>query len=193
VTDFAARLEQVSREDMLADPQVLTRTLVGAQSLFGLDAVVVPVERVEVAAEAVRRLRALLGDRAALVALLPDPELELANALDLQHVDVVAVTADEPEPDRLAPLWNVARYYSAATWLVCPRGSAEAARAGADAVAVWEGAGPDELLAAGARRVGVAVEPGAPPPPLPAGGFHTTAGELPADADVDWFREVARS
>jgi hypothetical protein len=195
VTDFAVRLEQVTREEMLADPQVLTRTLVGAQSLFGLDAVVVPVEpaRADVAAEAVRRLRTLLGERAALVALLPAPSLELANALDLQHVDVVAITAGEVEADRLAPVWNVARYFSAATWLVCPRGSADAARAGADAVAVWEGATPDELLAAGARRVGVMIEPGGARPPLPEGGFHTTAGELPADTDVDWLREVASS
>lgn len=194
LTNFAARLEQVSREEMLTDPQVLTRTLIGAQALFELDAVTLPVERAQLAAaaEAVQRLRVLVGERAALVVLLPAPELELANALGLQHADAVGVVTAEVDPNRLTPLWNVARYYAAPTLLVCPRGSTEAARAGADAIAVWEGATAEELLAAGARRVGVAIAPGGELPPLPEGGFYTTAGDLPADTDVDWFRQIAR-
>jgi hypothetical protein len=195
VTDFAARLEQVSREEMLADPQTLTRTLVAAQALFDLDAVALPVERAHLAsaAEGVRRLRVLLGERAALIVLLPAPELELANALGLEHVDALGVLAAEVEPDRLAPLWNVARYYAVPSLLICPRGSTDAARAGADAVAVWEGATAEELLTAGARRAGVAIAPGGEPPPLPAGGFYTTAGELPRETDVDWFQRIARA
>ena len=195
VTDLAARLEQVSREEQLAaDPQTLTRTLAGAQALFGLDAVVLTVERAQLAAavEAVQRLRVLLGERAALVVLLPGPELELANAIGLQHVDALGVIADEAGPERLTPLWNVARYYAAPSLLVCPRGSTDSARGGADAVAVWAGATAEELLAAGARRVGVAIAPGGEPPPLPPGGFYTTAGELPAGTDVEWFHRIAR-
>lgn len=194
LTDFAARLEQVSREEMVTEPQALTRTLVGAQALFDLDAVSLPVERAHLAAaaEAIQRLRTLLGERAALVALLPAPELELANALGLQHVDALGVIAAEEEPDRLVPLWNVARYYAVPSVLLCPRGTTEAARAGADAVAVWEGATAEELLAAGARRAGVTIAPGGEPPPLPPGGFYTTAGELPPDTDVDWFHRIAR-
>ena len=181
-TDFAVRLEQVTREELLADPQTLTRTLLGFQALFGLEAVVVPVEReaVAVAAEAIARLRTLLGDRAAIVALLPGPELGSANALGLQHVDIVAVRADEPEPEDLAPLWNVARYYAAPTLLVTQGADA----AGADAVVSLSGA-----VASGSARMGVLVEPGGPLPPLPDGGFYTT-WELPADTDVDAFREL---
>jgi hypothetical protein len=195
VTDFAARLQQVSRAEMLADPQTLTRTLVAAQALFDLDAVALQVDRAHLAtaAEAARRLRVLLGERAALVVLLPAPELELARALELEHVDVLGVLAADVEPDGLAPLWNVARYYAVPSLLVCPRGTTAAAGAGADAVAVWDGATAKELLAAGAPRAGVPIAPGGEPPPLPAGGFYITAGELPAEADVDWFHRITRA
>ena len=42
-------------------------------------------------------------------------------------------------------------------------------------------------------RMIVPIAPGGEPPPLPAGGFYTTAGEDPAEADVDWFHRIART
>lgn len=126
---------------------------------------VVPAE-VGAAAEGIARLRALLGERAAIVALLPEPGLDLANALGLQHVDVVAVRA-QPDHPGLEPLWNVARYYSAATLLLHG----------------------EEVTAPAGSRVGVLVEPGSEPPPLPEEGFYTTR-ELPAETDVEAFHTL---
>jgi hypothetical protein len=165
-TAFFARLEQVSREELAADPQALVRTLVAAQRLFGLDAVVVPAEA-PAAAEAIARLRIVLGGGAAIVALLPEPRLELATALGLEHVDVVSVCA-QPGDEDLDPLWNVARYYSAATLLVTADG---------------------RVSAPAGDRVGVLAEPGLEPPALPDGGFYTTR-ELPSGTDVEAFHAL---
>lgn len=200
-TDFAARLEQVTRTEMLADPNVLTRALLGLQWLFGLDALVllVEVDSAPVWAEAIHRLRILVGDRAALAVVLDGAGLGVANALGLEQVDVLGVLeralldgdGAAELADRLTPLWNVARYYAVPSVFVAARAPAAAAEVGADAVVVWEGASAAELLAAGARRAGHSLLAGEAVPPLPPGAFVTTAGELPADTDVDWFRETA--
>lgn len=79
-TGFAARLEQVDPPRLWQDAGALTRTLLGLEGLFGLDAVVVEVppdvlaeRRLATVADGVARLRALLDERAALVLALPGP------------------------------------------------------------------------------------------------------------------------
>ena len=79
-TEFAARLEQVQARELWDDAGLLTRTLMGLQALFGLEAVVVDVplvalhpDRVPTVADGVARIRALVGDRAALVLAVPGP------------------------------------------------------------------------------------------------------------------------
>ena len=79
----------------------------------------------------------------------------------LAVVELVPVTADDPQPleDALAPVWNTARYYAAASLLVAAEGPAELGDTGADAVAVWTGASPHELAARGVRHVGAPMSP----------------------------------
>ena len=232
-TAFAARLEQVEPLQMWDDAGILTRTLMGLDALFGLDAIVVNVpvaalapDRLGTVADGLGRLRALLDDQAALVLALPGPltlaaaagrdraldtleslGAEILDALKLlgpEHADCLAVvelvpvTADDPQPldDALAPVWNTARYYGAASLLVAAEGPAELGDTGADALVVWSGASPHELAARGVRHVGAPISPpfqaGEAPelPPLPAGGFFTTCGELAATTDIDWFHNV---
>ncbi len=256
-TDFAARLEQVEPLQMWQDAGVLTRTLVGLQALFGLDAIVVDVpvaalveDRLERVADGLARLRTLLAQRAALVLALPGPLTRAAAAgrdrapetledlgaeithaaklLGAEHADCLAavelapVRADDVQPleDALAPLWNIARYYSAASLLVAAEGPVELGDTGADALVVWAGASPRDLAARGARHVGAPIgsrskaapasgppgRPGRPEPPelpeppgrpelpeLPQGGFYTTRGELAADTEIDWLHDVVAS
>lgn len=244
VTDFSARLEQVSRLEMFADPNVLARTLFGAQRLFGHDAILVSLHArlaaetiraeagptagslrgVAVIAEAIHRLRAVAGEHAALVLVVPGPltiarelgargdagdldrlaqdVLELVNTLRPEQLDSLAVLETEPLDDQilqelseaLSALWNLAHYYALPGVLFAAHAGRDAAIIEPDAVAVWAGATPEELLAAGARRVGVPVAPGqrGPLPPLPGGGFYTTAGELPGDVDVESFETLVR-
>src|ERR1700722_14937943 len=73
-TEFAAHLEQVEAQEMWQDAGVLTRTLMGLEALFGLDAIVVDVplaslahDRLRPVADGLARLRTLLADRVALV------------------------------------------------------------------------------------------------------------------------------
>lgn len=238
-TEFGARLEQIARERLRQDPNTLTRALLAAQELFGLDAVVLevppepvadairtddpPGERLAVEHDTIERLRILLGERAGLVLALPGPNtlagllgrratadeldelalaaLEAGKSLDLRHVDALAVVERRPLEKgevgalgaALAPFWNSAVYYSIPSVLVCACAGAEAATVAADAVVVWAGASPEELLEAGARCVGVLLRPGtdAVLPPLPLGGFYTTAGELPAETEIEWVKAVA--
>ena len=200
-TAFAARLEQVEPLQMWDDAGILTRTLMGLDALFGLDAIVVNVpvaalapDRLGTVADGLGRLRALLDDQAALVLALPGPltlaaaagrdraldtleslGAEILDALKLlgpEHADCLAVvelvpvTADDPQPldDALAPVWNTARYYGAASLLVAAEGPAELGDTGADALVVWSGASPHELAARGVRHVGAPISP-----PLPSG------------------------
>jgi hypothetical protein len=205
--DFCARLEQTTRAELLTDPSLLTRGLLGAQELFGFDAIVIALapdelEARPVVAEAVHRLRVLAADRAAVGLLLPGGRevdlLEEANAIGPQNLDLLGVVeprlggeAEAAElASALAPLWNVARYYAVPSLFAAAHGGPEAAALGSDAVSVWSGARPDELLAAGARRVGVPLRPEDAAPELPPGGFYTTAGELPAETDLDWLHAV---
>jgi hypothetical protein len=92
----------------------------------------------------------------------------------------------------LTTLWNVARYYSLAGFLVASSGDARLAGSGADAVTVWAGATAGELLARGAPRAGVPITPGSPGPlePCPPGGFYTTAGEIPSNTAVSDVKDL---
>jgi hypothetical protein len=226
-TELAARLEQVDPERLIEEPNALTRALLGLQELFRLEAIVleVPADTLPRAggavAEGLKRLRALLGERAAVVLALPGPRtiaavadepptaealdrfgselLAAAASLEPQHADCLAVLERVEVRDEeiaaldeaLTPLWNAARYYSLPSLLVLARAGRAAAGSGANAVAVWEGATGAELVQAGARRVGIPVTVGAAsPPPLPPGGFWTTAGELPAQTEVEWLHEL---
>ena len=190
-TAFAARLDQVDADALWQDPGALTRALMSLDALFGLDAIVVDVPRAALRSDAlsgiadgVARLRALLGDRAALVLALPGPLtqsglggattgeleergdelLEAAKRLGPEHADCLAIVerapvgSDDAQPldDALAPLWNTARHYSVASLLLAAEGGLELADTGADAVSVWSGVSPQELAARGARCVGCA-------------------------------------
>ncbi len=228
-TRFAARLEQVDPDSLWRDPGVLTRALLGLEALFGLDAIVVDVPPVALrvdalapVADGVARLRALLGDRTALVLAVPGPLtlgdpgrsrapegldevaaglLEAVNQLGPAHADCLAVVErtrvggdDAPLLDEaLAPLWNIARHYATASLLVAAEGGIELADTGADAVTVWSGISPEELAAGGARHVGWPIDPSSPAPVLretPPGGFYTLRGELPAETEIDWLRQL---
>ena len=232
-TEFAAHLEQVEAQEMWQDAGVLTRTLMGLEALFGLDAIVVDVPvaslaqgRLRPVADGLARLRTLLADRVALVLALPGPLtcaaaagrdrspetledlgaeiLASFKALGPEHADCLAtverapVTISDAHPldDALAPIWNTARYYTAASMLVVAEGPAELGDTAADALAVWAGPSPQELAARGARHVGVPVDPpsaGVDSPELselPAGGFYTTRGDLAADTQIEAFRHL---
>jgi hypothetical protein len=130
--------------------------------------------------------------------------LDAAKTIGPEHADCLAVIerapvtgADvQPLDDALTPLWNAARYYAAPSLLVAADGPGELADSGADALVVWAGASPHELAARGARRVGAPIEPpsagieAAELPELPAGGFYSTRGELPADTEIEWLHHV---
>lgn len=167
------------------------------------------------AADAIGRLRTVAGDSAALVIALPGPltcsgsgledrEITLedlgdelvqtAQGLGPERADCLAVveraavsSADvEALEDAVTPLWNAARYYSTASLLVATRGVPELGATGADALAVWDGASPQDLAAHGARHVGVAVEPGQSVlPELAQGDFYISRGELPAATNIE--------
>lgn len=143
----AARIQERDWEDFLEDPTQLAngiRDLVDAVAPGG-----VPVSHDDVlleqvspmgalvqgshavaAIEATRRLRQSLGDRAALVAVVPGPArvsksagvdgaaaaeslLELAKALLAAGVDVILVRDEGPELTRLSTLANIARFHQA--------------------------------------------------------------------------------
>jgi hypothetical protein len=125
--------------------------------------------------------------------------LPATNFLQPQLLDGFGVLEDEtPEggmddlSEALAALWNLARYYAVPSMFVSSRGVAATARIGANAISVWEGASPDELVRSGAGRVGVPVATDGPPtaPRLRQGGFYTTAGEIPAQVEVEWVRRL---
>jgi hypothetical protein len=178
--------------------------------------------------EGVHRLRALLGDRAGLVVVLPGPldlaarhgrtptavELEdlassllkVAGHLDPPSFDALGVLEAGPigreGADRLADalgvLWNVARYYSMPSLFVAGEADGSVGRIGSTSVTVWRGADPGALAEDGAR-VGVPISVTGSEggrvvlPSLPAGGFPTTAGEIPAETEVTWIQAVSRA
>jgi hypothetical protein len=245
VTDLAARLSQSSRDELFADAQALTEAFLKVVAVCELDCVVLnlgvelvgeaavgadpgSVRALEVVREGVHRLRALLGDRAGLVVVLPGPldlaashgrspsdvELEdlassllkVAGHLDPPSFDALGVLEAGPigreGADRLADalgvLWNVARYYSMPSLFVAGEADAAVGRIGSTSVTVWRGADPGALAEDGAR-VGVPVtvadnaNEGRVFPPLPAGGFFTTSGEVPAETEVTSMRAVSRA
>jgi hypothetical protein len=170
--------------------------------------------------EGLARLRANAQDRLALAALLPGPStlcrtrrsnvtvdaledtvsglLRLQEYLDPPTLDAIAVLErSELRPsehadirDALATLWNVARYYAIPSMFLAADGGIELAQIGADAVVVWQGATPTELLAEGARRVGIPVADPATFPALLPSGFFTSAGAVPATWDVSTVRRL---
>lgn len=171
--------------------------------------------------EAVHRLRAIWGDRVGMVVLLPGPgtwatsgdrwpsltELEdvvarllaalnflqppLLDGFGVLEEDTPDATVDDLS-ESLAAVWNLARYYAVPSVFVTAHGGTSAARTGADAVAVWDGVAPAELLGAGAQRVGVPLQMAgsASLPDLPEGGFFTTAGEIPATVEVERVQQL---
>jgi hypothetical protein len=171
-----------------------------------------------VVGEAVLRLRASLGDRAGLVLALPGPRtlaeagsveptpdalddlgagiLAAANEIDPHRADCLAIVERAALPDEavdaldeaLSPLWNAARYYALPSLFVAAQAGPAAARIGSDAISIWSGATPDEVAGAGHGPVGVPVDAGSSLPPLPPGGFYTTADDLPADTDLEALR-----
>jgi hypothetical protein len=78
-TEFAARLEQVDPDALWQDANLLTRTLLGLHSLFGLDALVIDVppaalqrDSLEIVDDAIGRLH-VTAQGVALVLALPGP------------------------------------------------------------------------------------------------------------------------
>jgi hypothetical protein len=173
-----------------------------------------------IVSDAIGRLRTTAGDGVALVIALPGPltlaaapgadpaatledlgdELvETAHALRPERADCLAVVeriavsseGAEPLEEALMPLWNAARYYAAASMLVAAEGVPELGETGADAVAVWAGAAPQDLAARGSRHVGFAVDPGQSElPETDQGGFYISRGELPAATQVESLHEL---
>jgi hypothetical protein len=170
--------------------------------------------------EGLQRLRATVEDRVALAVLLPGPltlgraaapdattdrleeavaaSLRLHEYLDATAFDAVGVFELEATPehqladlaDAVSTLWNVARYYAVPSLMVAARGCPELGAIGADAVVVWTGSAPDELLTAGAPRVGVPIADATLLPDLPPGGFFTWPGPLPTTLDVPGIRNL---
>jgi hypothetical protein len=235
--DLAARVASATRAELLADPHLLSLGLRDAVRLCSLDAAVLALRAAElpelaagapptgiahlaVCAEAVSRLRVLLGDSAAITVLLPGPltllgqagrqaspelledtGMRLLNAVTIfgpHQLDTMGVWEEAPTADAaclrkpLAPLWNAASYYSVPSLFAARSGSPGAAAIGARAVTVWGGATPRALVAAGATRIGLPLLPPPAPQPLqlPRNSFLITAGELPAEADTGWLRTV---
>ncbi|MGH9292055.1 MAG: hypothetical protein ACRD0B_00050 [Acidimicrobiales bacterium] len=121
-----------------------------------------------------------------------DAMLGVLHHLGLASAAGVAVMEGRPPAggnaaalgDLLAPVWAVARYYALPSLLVSSEGPAELSGVGADAVVVLAGASPAELLAAGAKRVGVPVSPDEGDlPDLPEGGFYLVRGDMAAGSD----------
>ena len=134
------------------------------------------------------------ADPAAALEDLGDELVETAQALHAERADCLAVvertsvSSDDAEPleEALTPLWNAARYYALASMLLAAEGVPELGETGADAVAVWTGASPWDLVARGSRHVGVAVDPGQSQlPEALEGGFYISRGELPAATEVE--------
>ena len=95
VEAHAARLEQLDDRWPL-DPEAQARMLRAAQALYGLDAVTIGAggqlaARVEIARDVCRRLRPVLGERAAIALVLPGGDAEAAADL------IRALGAEEPE------------------------------------------------------------------------------------------------
>jgi len=122
-----------------------------------------------------------------------------------------AAVADPDVPalaDAVSAFWNVARYYSLPSLLIAAQGTPRLAETGPTAVAAWSGVTAADLLAAGATAAGQPAPSGEPAPsgrpaspgepaspvptPLPPGGFHLTADELPGDWPVDAVRSLIR-
>jgi hypothetical protein len=131
--------------------------------------------------------------------------LRMHETLDPPTHDAVAVLETEAldglseeelivHAEALATIWNVAHYYSLPALLVAARADRRLSEERADAVTVWSGASPEELLAGGASRAGVPVWPplSSPLSPCPPGGFYTTAGEIPSESAVSDVKDLVR-
>ena len=112
-TEFAARLEQVDSAALWDDANLLTRTLLGFHSLFGVDAIVVEPptaalrgDRLATASDSIGRLRTLAGDGVALVIALPGPLTRAVAGIDdrgatLEDLgDELVETAHQLGPER---------------------------------------------------------------------------------------------
>jgi hypothetical protein len=218
---YTARLAQCPVADLLADPGLFARSFTESVAVLGLESLVIeiPVPAAAAAAaggdpggpgcavlrEDLRRLRATLRDRVAIVALLPGPLtlcrelaapptpdrlddlvgglIRLQEYLGPAEFDALCLLERAPVGDPDVPdlagatsaFWNVARHYALPSLLVAAEGTARLAATGATAVAAWSGVTAAGLLAGGAA---VAGEP--PPARLLAGlASGTAAGEPP--------------
>lgn len=126
----AARIQERDWEDFTEDPTELANGLRDLHQAVAPDGLVVSLPELLVeqgligphavaAVEATRRLRASLGDQAALVAALPGPEdfppdalLDLGKEFLAAGVDLLLVFGEDPT-GRLATLANVARFHQA--------------------------------------------------------------------------------
>lgn len=127
--------------------------------------------------------------------------LQVAQLLEPPSLDLLGIVEEETLPpdalgdvvSSLTPLWNAARYYSVPSLFVAADAGPATGGDGSTASARWRGATPEDLLATGTRRVGVPVDVGSSPRlpvPLP-GGFWLSAGEIPADTEVQRMQELA--
>lgn len=145
VNRIAARINQVTPEQMWQDPGILANTLLRSQQLFNLPAITFTLDltaagRTAVVTEAVRRAAQLVGQKAAfnivVTGLLPlatqmgvnsavENALAAVKSLGEAGVDLVAVDGGDlvftDIPAFLNPLWNTVRYYDAEPILVVNR------------------------------------------------------------------------
>jgi hypothetical protein len=127
--------------------------------------------------------------------------LQVAQSLDPPSLDLLGILEEDPlGPEAvgdvvssLSSFWNSARYFAIPSLFVAADAGPTAGKGGATATARWRGATVEELLAAGTPRVGVPVDVRSfpPLPPLPAGGFWITEGEIPSDVAVQEMQQIA--
>lgn len=134
---FAARINERDWDDFTFDPTQLAnglRDLVDAvrpdgvqvtlpEALTGTDLDLQSSEHLQVALEATARLRSSMGDRAALLACLPDAPaftagstalIEVAKAFLAAGADAIMILATPgAQPQPLTPLANIARFHQA--------------------------------------------------------------------------------
>lgn len=169
--------------------------------------------------EDIARLRGTVRGGAGLIPLLPGPVslceragaipsidamddlvaglLHVFEFLDPPALDAAAVIERVPLTadalidlgEALTALWNVARYYAMPSLMIAADAPAALARIGARSVSAWSGAAPEELQGSGVA-IGVPVSNPERLPPLPAGAFYITRGEIPPAWPVTSIRRI---
>ncbi len=126
--------------------------------------------------------------------------LALCLMLEPPKLDVLGVLETVPLGDAevellgraLSPLWNAIGFYSMPSLFEAASAGPAVGNVGASAVGVWSPESVEGRVAGGASQVASALRPPESVPAQPeAGTFFGTAGELPADTDVEWLQAVA--